>query len=49
MVLDADMSCPWRELWSLGYLYTALVILKHLAFDIRGGKLKVENDTKLLQ
>ena len=49
MVLDADMFCPWREVWRLGYLDADLVILKHLAFDLRQGKVKVENDTKLPQ
>ena len=49
MVLDADIFCPWRELYRLGYFDAALVILKHFAFDIRQGNLKVENDTKLPQ
>ena len=49
MLLDADMFCTWFKLWRLGYLDAALVILKHSAFDLRQGKIKVEIDTKLHQ
>ena len=49
VVLDADMFCPWRELWRLVYLYADLVILKNFAFDLGKGEVNVENDSRLLQ